>query len=282
MKFITNPWKGKTALITGASAGIGAATARKLAADGLTVLLVARRLDKLEALQQEIQGKGGKAFCYAADLTKPEERKRLYEMIVAQFDGLDVLVNNAGLGYYGYTAEMPWQTAEAMMEVNIAALVQLTLSFLPVMEKRHTGHIINIGSIAGKMPNQGVAMYSGSKAFVDAFTTSMFRELKGTGVHVSVLRPGPVTTEFYDAAQRISAGSRRTPGEGGAVPAERVAKAVWSLIRHPRRVAYVPGILSVSPWMEILFGWLIDQLGPLLLKRKQAVAFTLPTSIKRK
>ncbi len=282
MKFIKNPWKGKLALITGASAGIGAATARKLAAEGLTVLLVARRLDKLEALQQEIQGKGGKAICFASDLTLPEERKRLYEMIVAQFGGLDVLVNNAGLGYYGYTAEMPWQTAEAMMEVNIAALVQLTLSFLPVMEKRHTGHIINIGSIAGKMPNQGVAMYSGSKAFVDAFTTSVFRELKGTGVHVSVLRPGPVTTEFYDAAQRLSAGNRRTPGEGGAVPAERVAKVVWSLIRHPRRVAYVPGILSISPWMEILFGWLIDQLGPLLLKRKQAVAVMLPTSFKRK
>jgi uncharacterized protein len=282
MKFINNPWKDKMALITGASAGIGSATARKLAAEGLTVLLVARRLDRLEALQKEIKGIGGKAFCFAVDLTQPEERKCLYDAVCRQFGGVDVLVNNAGLGYYGYTAEMPWQTAEAMMEVNIAALVQLTLLFLPVMEKRRTGHIVNIGSIAGKMPNQGVAMYSASKAFVDSFTTSVFRELKGTGVHMSVLRPGPVTTEFYDAAQRISAGSRRTPGEGGAVPAERVAKAVWSLIRHPRKVAYVPGILSISPWMEILFGWLIDQLGPLLLKRKQAIAVALPVSIKRK
>jgi len=189
-------------------------------------------------------------------------------MVLYRFGGVDVLVNNAGLGYYGYTASMPWSVAEQLLQVNVAAMVQLTLLFLPEMQKRRQGHIINIGSIAGRMPNQGISMYGATKSFMDAFTTSLFRELKGSGVQVSMVRPGAVITEFYDRAQQVSRGLR-TPGEHFAVSAGKVADAIWRLVQHPRKVVYVPAILMVSPWLEILFGWLIDQLGPLLLKKRK-------------
>ncbi len=265
--FISKPVE-RIALITGASSGIGAAAARKLAARGFRVLLVARRLEKLKTLQNQIIHAGGKADYLVLDLSREHDCQRLYQHVMKHYARLDLLVNNAGLGWYGYTSQMPWKTAAEMLQVNVAAALQLTLLFLPEMEKRGSGHIINIGSIAGKMPNQGVALYSATKSFLDSFTTSIYRELQGGRVHVSVLRPGPVITEFFDRAQKNSNGLR-TPGESFATTPEKVANVIWSLVRRPRKVAYVPGILSLSPWLEILFGWLLDRLGPLLLKRSQ-------------
>ena len=112
-------WRGKIALITGASSGIGEATARRLATEGLVVLLTARRQERLEALAQEIQSAGGQAHIYPADLSLVEERQRLFERVNAEQPPVDVLVNNAGLGWYGYAADMPWQTAQQLLAVNV-------------------------------------------------------------------------------------------------------------------------------------------------------------------
>jgi hypothetical protein len=259
----------KIVLITGASSGIGAATAKLLARKCMTVILVARREDKLKDLTAEICKVGGKASFIPADLTLAEDRQRVHDSIIKRYGHIDVLINNAGIGYYGYAAEMPWRTAFDLIKLNIEALVQLTLMFLSQMEKRRSGHIINISSIAGGLPNQGIALYGGSKAFVDAFTTSLYRELKGSPVHVSTVRPGAVTTEFFDTAQVISTGGRRTPGEGNAVTPEKVACRIFKLLDHPSRVAYVPRIMVLSPLLEILFGWAIDLIGPVLLRRKK-------------
>ena len=259
----------KIVLITGASSGIGAATAKLLARKCMTVILVARREDRLKELTNEICKTGGKASFIPADLTSLEDRRRVYESVIKRHGHVDVLVNNAGIGYYGFAAEMPWRAAYDLIQLNIEALVQLTLLFLPEMQKRGLGHIINISSIAGGLPNQGIALYGGSKAFVDAFSTSLYRELKGTTVHISTVRPGAVTTEFFDSAQVLSAGGRRTPGEGGAVTPDRVACRIYHLLDHPRRVIYVPRIMVLSPLLEILFGWAIDLIGPVLLKRQK-------------
>jgi short-subunit dehydrogenase len=259
----------KIVLITGASSGIGAATAKLLARKYMTVILVARREDRLKELTAEICKMGGKASFIPADLSLPEERRRVYDSVIKRYGHIDVLVNNAGIGYYGYAAEMPWRTAFGLIQLNIEALVQLSLMFLTQMQKRGSGHIINISSIAGGLPNQGIALYGASKSFVDAFTTSLYRELKRTPVHVSTVRPGAVTTEFFDTAQLISSGGRRTPGEGSAVTPDKVACRIYKLLDHPRRVAYVPRIMALSPLLEILFGWAIDLIGPVLLKRQK-------------
>jgi short-subunit dehydrogenase len=259
----------RLALITGASSGIGAVTASELASHGLPVVLVARRLERLENLAAEIHSAGGQAQVIASDLTDESDRQRLYQQVNATYGPVEVLVNNAGFGWYGYYADMPWKTALEMLQVNVEAVMHLTRLFLPDMRARKRGHIINIGSVSGSLPNQGIAIYGASKSFLDAFTTSLYREMHGTGVHVSVVRAGPVVTEFYQQAARRPAGFP-VPAERFAVSAELVARRIWGLIQRPRRVIYVPPLLHLSPWLELLFGWLIDRLGPLLLRRQSA------------
>lgn len=260
-------WSDKTALITGASSGIGAAAARFLAARGLRVLLTARRAERLQSLAREIGSLSGRVEVFPADLSRQRERVRLFESITASHQ-VDILINSAGFGWYGYFARMPWDTARQLIAVNIEALAHLTALFLPLMQARGSGHIVNIGSISGGFPNQGIAMYSGSKAFLDAFTSSLYRELRSSGVHASVMRLGPVETEFFDQARRLQ--------NGGAVPAERLAvsvdmvnRALWRLLNHPRRVAYVPGWLRLSRFAEPLLGNLVDLFGPLLLRQAE-------------
>jgi short-subunit dehydrogenase len=260
-------WKGKIALITGASSGIGAATARKLAQEGLRVVLVARREERLQALAEEIRAAGGQAHVIAADLSCEEARQKLYDTVRRNWGPVDVLVNNAGLGWYGYGAEMDWAAARRIMQVNVDALVHLTLLVLPNMRARGHGHVINIGSIAGNLPSQGIAIYSATKSFLDNFTTSLHREMRGSGVHISVVKPGPVTTEFFDVA---SCAGRQMPAERFGVSPEMVAGRIWSVLRHPVRMAYVPRYYWFAQWIEPYFGWIMDLLGPLLLRRAAA------------
>jgi hypothetical protein len=259
-------WSGKTALVTGASSGIGAAVARQLARQGVHVLLVARRAERLELLADEIRRDGGQADVLPADLADERARFDLLEQARRMAGDIDILVNSAGFGWYGYGSEMPWPVAWEMMQTNMTAVAHLTLLVLRHMRARGTGHIVNIGSIAGSLPEQGIALYSATKSFVDSFSTALHRELRGSRVHVSVLRAGPVHTEFYAQAADRPAG-RGIPGERLAITPERVARTIMAVLSRPRRVAYVPGWLRVVPWVEPTFGWLIDWLGPALLRR---------------
>jgi short-subunit dehydrogenase len=260
-------WQGKTALITGASGGIGAEIARKLAAEGLHVILVARREEIMNDLAREITNQGGMATVIPADLADENERRRVFDQVMDQFGYLDVLVNNAGFGWYGYTQEMPWPLAVEMLKVNISAIVQLTLMFLPKMRARNIGHIINIGSVAGSIPSQGVALYSATKSFVNAFTTSLYRELSNSRVYTSVVRAGPVTTEFFRNMKSKQSRLMRVVERLGVSP-RHVAASVWSLILHPKRKVYVPGWMGVVPFIEFAFGWIMDRIGPLDLKKQ--------------
>jgi uncharacterized protein len=255
-------WKNKIAVVTGASSGIGEATARRLAQAGVNVILVARRLERLLLLKAGITSAGGKAQVIAADLGSENERKRVFEQVGAA----DILVNNAGFGWYGYFNEMNWETAREMLQVNVSATAHLTSLFLPGMRERNYGHVINVGSISGSIPSQGIAMYSASKSFMDTFTTCLYRETHGTNVHISVVRAGPVKTEFCETALERENGGH-VPTEKVGVTSEHVAWQIWKLLLRPRRVIYVPRWLQIVPWVELSFGWLEDRIGPLLLKR---------------
>ena len=261
-------WINKVAVVTGASSGIGAATARKLACQGLHVILVARRRDRLEQLANEIRLSGGQAEIIVADLSQEAERQQVYSQVEAEYGQVDVLINNAGLGWYGYGAEMPWTIASEILQVNIEAVVHFTLLCLKKMRSIGTGHIINVGSISGSLPSQGVAVYGATKSFLDNFTTALYRELTGTRLHVSVVRAGPVFTEFDDAVAHLN-GGLHLPTERIGVSAEAVANRIWGLLQHPRRVIYVPSWLGITPYVEGAFGWLIDRLGPLLLRAQR-------------
>lgn len=259
-------WQDKVALVTGASSGIGESTARCLAAKGLKVALVARRKHKLEEVADKIEAAGGEAMVIAADLTDESDRLRVVEEVRAKWGKIDVLINNAGFAWYGYGADMPWDVASKMIELNVRSLVHLTLLVIRRMRSYNSGHIINVGSIAGSFPQQGVMLYSATKSFIDSFTTSLYREMRGTNVHVSVIKPGAVATELFRVAER-QPGGFRVPAESLAVSPDSVAVRIWGVLNRPRRLAYVPRFLWVVPWVELAFGWFIDLLGPLLLRR---------------
>jgi len=261
-------WQNKTALITGASSGIGAATAEYLAAKGMRVLLCARRGDRLQKLKEKIETAGGKAEVIPADLSVETERELVFQK-AQNSGGVEVLINNAGFGWYGYHKEMSWETAQAMLQVNVEATVHFSTLFLPEMAVRNFGHIINVGSIAGGLPTQGNALYSATKAFLDAFTTALYRETRGTGVEISVICPGPVKTDFFDHSDK-STGSQRNPAGKMGVSAEVVAKQIWQLLQKPKRRVYVPAILKITPWFEFSTGWVQNLIGPILLKRNSS------------
>ena len=250
---MTYSCKDKIVVITGASSGVGASFAKFLAQAGLHVVLAARREERMKDITTTIIAEGGKASFFTADLSREKERESLFNKINAEVGDIDILINNAGFGWYGYYSEMPWKLVKQMMAVNLMGMLHLTNLFMPGMLALGKGHIINIGSIAGGLPNQGIAVYAASKSFMDAFTTSLHRELRGSGVQASVMRLGPVKTEFYDQARELKNG-RSIPAEKYAISTEQVDSALWRLINHPQRGVYVPGWLFVSRYAESIVG----------------------------
>jgi short-subunit dehydrogenase len=155
-----------------------------------------------------------------------------------------------------------------MLQVNIGAAAHLTSLFLPGMKERNRGHIVNVGSISGSIPSQGIAIYGATKSFLDSFTTALTRELRGTRVFASVVRAGAVRTEFGETALGKENGGH-VPTENVGVTSDAVAWEIWKLLLRPRRVIYIPRWLRIVPWAELSFGWVIDRVGPLLLRRKR-------------
>jgi short-subunit dehydrogenase len=192
----SNTMKG-TALITGASAGLGRDFARLFAADGHDVILVARRRDRLEALAAELAAAHGiGATAIDVDLADPSAPRRLVDRIRGLGLAVDFLVNNAGFGHTGAFADAPLERETGMIQVNVTALVELTGLLLPDMKARRRGRILNVGSTAGFQPGPFMATYYASKAFVNSFTEALAYELDGSGVTATLSCPGATATEF--------------------------------------------------------------------------------------
>ena len=175
-------------LVTGASAGLGAEFARACAARGETLALVARRRDRLEALAAEL---GGEVHVFAADLAAPDAAARLVAQVEAKGLTIDTLINNAGFGLVGRFADLPRDRQRGMIDLNVAALVELTPLVLPGMRARARGGILNVASTAAFQAGPGFGVYFATKAFVLSFTEALHQELKGTGRARSRARPSP-------------------------------------------------------------------------------------------
>jgi short-subunit dehydrogenase len=189
------------ALITGASQGIGYELAKCFAGDGHDLVLVARDPRRLENAAAEISAAFGvEARPIALDLSKAEDARRLIEQLEGSGIAIDVLVNNAGFGLYGEFASSDLQSDLEMMRLNMESLAVLTRLFLPQMLERGRGRILNVGSTAGFQPGPLMALYYASKAFVLSFSEALANELRGSGVSVCVLCPGPTRTGFQDRA----------------------------------------------------------------------------------
>lgn len=188
------------ALVTGASAGIGAELVRQLARDGHDLVLAARSLAPMQALAEEVSALGAEALVLEADLSRPGAAARLAQEIADRGLAVDVLVNNAGLGAVGpFERTDPGRIGE-MVYVNIVALTELTRLILPQMVARRRGRIMLVGSTAGFLPGPRMAVYFASKAYVLSFGEALAEELRGTGVSLSVLCPGATDTNFFAVA----------------------------------------------------------------------------------
>jgi short-subunit dehydrogenase len=233
----TSPAARPVALVTGASAGIGTELARLLAVDH-DLVLTARRADQLQALADELTRlRGATCRVIPADLADPAAPRKLFDAVAAANLTIDVLVNNAGFGDLGPFARADLAKMLRMIQVNVTALTELTGLFLPEMLGRKRGQILNVGSIAGFQAGPLMATYYATKAYVNSFSEALHSELRGTGVTVTVLCPGPVATEFATAAGMQTS---RAFSAGQAMAARPVAEAGLRAMRGGRRMV-VPG-----------------------------------------
>jgi short-subunit dehydrogenase len=236
-----------TALITGASSGIGLELARIFASNRYDLVLVARNEAKLLELARECESSGVHAYVIAADLSKADAPRSIVEGVGRLGLEIDVLVNNAGYGLYGPFVETSLATELDMIQVNIAALTELTKRLLPGMVARRSGRILNLASTAAFVPGPLMAVYYATKAYVLSFSEAIANELEGSGVTVTALCPGPTASGFQAAASLE--GSRLVAGK--TLPSSRdVAQAGYDALMSGT-VVYVPGLtnklIAMSP-----------------------------------
>ena len=229
-----------TALVTGASSGIGLELARLFAHDGYDLILVARSVEKLDRLGAELSARHGiRARTVGADLGSPDAPGAIAETLKQAAVGIDVLVNNAGYGVHGPFAKTELQTELDLLRVNVVALTHLTKLLLPTMLARRAGRILNVASTAGFQPGPLMAVYSASKAYVLSFSEALAEELAGTGVTVTTLCPGPVLTGFQ--ARAGMNGVRLAAGNPLLVDAATAARAGYEGLMRGKRLV-VPGL----------------------------------------
>lgn len=247
-------------LVTGASSGIGEAVARLFAEEGYRVSMGARRLERLQAVAQDIESAGGQSITIQSDLTIFEDIQRLISETLDQFGRIDVLLNNAGFGRIKWLEELdPIEDIQAQIQINLITTILVAREVLPHMIQRREGHIINMGSMGGLVASPTYTVYSASKFGVRGFTEALRREVGVYGVHVSGIYPGAVNTEFKQHAGIDRKTGRTTPASLQLQPGD-VARAVLSVVRRPRRELIIPWQMRLTVWMNILFPGIVDRI----------------------
>jgi short-subunit dehydrogenase len=252
--------RGKVVVVTGASSGIGEATALEFGRAGARVVLAARRLDRLEASAQKIEamGSGAEALAVAADLSRLEDICRLVEQAQRRFGSVDVLFNNAGFGRLGWLETLdPTADIQAQIELNVLGVLQTTRQVLPLMQAQRGGHIVNMASVAGLVGTPTYTIYAAAKFAVRGFSEALRREVAPWGIRVSVIYPGGVATEF-GAHAGIQRKTKATTPAWMQLSADDVARAVVDLVRRPRRALVITWPFRLSVWLNQLLPGLVD------------------------
>ena len=229
---------GKVALVTGASSGIGAATALALTQEGAAVALVARRQDRLDELVRTITAAGGRAEAIALDLSQPHGARDAVARTVAALGGLDILVNNAGLMLLGPVAGADPSDFSRMLDLNVLAVMNLTHAALETMKPQNSGHIVNISSVSGRGAGATSAGYSATKWALGGFSEGLRQEVRLNNVRVTLIEPGVVATELTDHITHQATKSAYEGRIAEMVPleAEDIAAAVVYAVTQPLRV----------------------------------------------
>ena len=228
-------WDGAVAVVTGASRGIGREVAKQAAQKGARVGLVARSGPDLEAVLEEI---GGRGVVATADVADQQATEHALAQLAAELGPVDILVNNAGIGSYGRVSDLSVDEFERVMRVNYFSAVYATKAVLPSMLERHHGHIVNLASIAGRIGAPMEAAYSASKFAMVGLTEALAFEVRPMGIGVSMVNPGPVQTEFFDTRGHAYEGSYPKP-----VSARRVADSVIEVVESNGLERVIPRAL---------------------------------------
>ncbi|MHC4458918.1 MAG: SDR family oxidoreductase [Planctomycetota bacterium] len=239
--------KGKVALITGASKGIGRATARRLAEGGANIVIGATRMDLLDTLVKDVKESGVKALAAKCDVTELSDCRNLVQQALAEFGQINILVNNAGVGFSGKVIDSIPEEIEHMIKVNILGVYYMTRSVLPSMIEQEGGDIINIASVAGLKYSPNFAMYSATKFAVRAFSEGLRNEVQAHNIRVTLIHPGMTQTHFFDL---FSKGGLSVPmDKGDILNPEVIADTIYFALSQPTGVAL--NELTVRPsWQE--------------------------------
>lgn len=229
---------GKVAIVTGASSGIGEATAIALAAQGVKVAIAARRRDRLDALTQRIQAEGGESLAITADVADEAQVRDLVTQTQAHYGQVDILINNAGVMLLGMIDGANTEDWRRMMSINVLGLMYATHAVLPLMKAQGEGHIVNISSVAGRVANAGTGVYNATKWAVNAFSEALRKEVYQNNVRVTIVEPGLVATELPQHITDPAAKQRATEFYGSlkSLESEDIAAAILYAVTQPPHV----------------------------------------------
>jgi NADP-dependent 3-hydroxy acid dehydrogenase YdfG len=241
---MSGPLEGTGALVTGASSGIGEATAIQLAAEGAAVALVARRVERLKALADKIGGTGGKAVVIEADVTDQAAAAAAVDSAVLSLGRLDVVINNAGVMLLGPVVGAPLDEWQRMIDLNLNGLLYVTHAAMPHLlsaaerEPRRVADIVNVSSVAGRVARSGSAVYNATKWGVNALSEALRQEVTGQHVRVGLIEPGAVATELASHNRpEVLASIRQRFGDIDRLESEDIARSISFMVTQPRHAA---------------------------------------------
>ena len=261
----------KVIIITGASSGIGAATALRLARDGMRLTLAARRQDRLEQVAAQVETLGGEALIVQTDVRQYSDIERMVEATITRWGCIDVLFNNAGVVHDRFLLKVNHEDIVDEVEINLTGVIGCAQAVLPAMLGQKSGHIVNITSIMGLVAMPRSSIYSATRFGVVGFSDALRRELRGTGIQVSIFCPGYTPTELAPGLRAIAEGSPEAPDIPGLLPITYVADQAARLIYHPRRMVIIPRRWRYLTIAAYLLPGLADMLaGSFLPKKKKS------------
>jgi NADP-dependent 3-hydroxy acid dehydrogenase YdfG len=260
---------GKVVIVTGASSGIGEATAREFAQAGATTVLAARRVERLKRLEKEIEAIGGKALAVPTDLTDLDQIRNLVQTTLSTFKRIDVLANIAGWGIYDWFEELSSAELRQTYEVNIIGMAELTRQVIPTMKAQRSGFILNMSSYVSRISVPPMTVYASTKYAVEGLTDGLRRSLVPWGITVIRIHPSSVSgTEFN---QRVYRGGtvHYQPVPIGRISRERLARHLVGLIEKPRAALFISRIYDFPVLLNKLFPDVVDWISETWVRRKQ-------------
>ena len=248
-------FKNKVVLITGASSGIGKQTAIEFAKLGSSIILVARRKNKLEQVENELKQFNVNTLVCVCDVSKKDQVDKLSKIVLQKFDSVDILVNNAGFAIYGSVSDLSINEIESQMETNYFGMIYCVKNFLPLMLKKKSGHIVNVASVGASFSVPGVSSYCATKFAMLGFSEGLKHELYGTGVGLTVVSPIMVRTPLFEHPSFTNFSKFST---GVSLSSETVAKTIIKASNSSRLEIVVPSVARAAIWFKQTFPFLIN------------------------